>query len=79
MGTSANLGVEPTSSPDVPAILVNLPSAGVSAVAGGLVFMSCARSVKKATASIRFTFSRTAVFMSMEGSTVPTGGVYALP
>ena len=37
--------------------------------------MSLQSSVKYATASMRLTCSRTAVFMSIDGSTVPAGGV----
>ena len=56
-------------------ILANLASCGASAAAGGLSFMSLQSSVKYATASMRLTCSRTAVFMSIDGSTLPAGGV----
>ena len=46
-----------------------------SPAAGGLVFISSASRVKYSTALMRFTWSRTAVFMSIEGSTLPGGGV----
>ena len=65
--------------PGTSPILANFASAGASAADGGLVFISCASSVKYATASMRLTCSRTAVFMSMDGSTLPAGGVYGLP
>ncbi len=46
---------------------------------GGLVFSSCAKSVKYAFASMAPTWSRVDVFMSTAGSTVPATGVYGLP
>src|SRR5208283_3480372 len=57
--------------PGTSPILENLASSVASAGAGGLVFMSCASSVKYSFGSMRFTCSRTAVFMSIDGFTVP--------
>ena len=56
-------------------ILAKRATSGGSAAAGGLVFISCASSVKYSVASMRLTCSRTAVFMSIDGSTLPAGGV----
>src|SRR5262245_24032932 len=52
---------------------------GASASAGGLSFISFARSVKYSAALILWTWSRTGVLMSIAGSTLPAGGVYGLP
>jgi hypothetical protein len=58
---------------------LSLVTIGASAVAGGFSFISAARSLKYSVALSRFTCSRTAVFVSTLGSTVPVGGVYGLP
>ena len=50
-------------------------SIGLSSGAGGFVVSNSAISPKKATGIQRFTCSRTAVFMSMDASTFPGGGV----
>ena len=52
---------------------------GASALAGGLFFINSAISLKNSTPSKRFTWSRTGVCMSIFGSTIPSGAVYALP
>ena len=53
----------------------SLATIGASAFAGGFSFISAASRAKYSPADIRFTCSRTGVFVSMLGSTFPAGGV----
>ncbi|MNT26502.1 hypothetical protein D3C72_1620780 [compost metagenome] len=52
---------------------------GASAAVGGFLFNSSANKVKYSLASILLTWSRTEVFMSIAGSTLPCGGFQSLP
>src|SRR5271154_1851876 len=60
-------------------IFASLATMGPSSDVGGLVFNSSAKCLKYEAPSSALSWSRTATFLSMDGSTVPAGGVYGLP
>jgi hypothetical protein len=61
--------------PGTSPILAILATIGASSAVGGLSFISFASRLKYALMSMLFTWSRTGVFSSMLGSTLPSGGV----
>src|SRR5271163_116967 len=67
------------SCPGTTPIFASLATIGASSAVGGLVFNSSAKCLKYDAPSIALSWSRTAVFLSIDESTVPGGGVYGFP